>query len=85
MDNERRSILTVMGKTKEKPKTSDRQVLTDANGKPTHVVLTVEAFQEMEELIEDLEAFQEFYRVRDTEEMIPWEEAKQRLDLQVQD
>lgn len=72
----------MMGKTKEKPETNERQILTDASGKPTHVVLTVEAFQDMEELIEDLQEFQEFYQTRDKETMIPWEEAKQRLGLQ---
>ena len=72
----------VMGETKEKPMTTECQILTDAHGKPTHVVLTVEAFQDMEELIEDLQEFQEFYRTRDKEKMIPWEEAKQRVGLQ---
>lgn len=71
-----------MGKTKEKPMSTERQILTDANGKPTHVVLTVEAFQEMEELIDDLQEFQEFHQTRDKEKMIPWEEAKQRLGVQ---
>lgn len=70
-----------MGKTKANPKSTDHQVLTDSQGRPTHVVLTVEAFREMEELIEDLEAFQEFYQNRDSEELIPWEEAKRRLGL----
>ncbi len=37
----------MMGKTKEKPMTTGRQILTDAHGKPTHVGLTVEAFQDM--------------------------------------
>ncbi len=72
----------MMGKTKETPKTSDRQILTDADGRPTHVVLTVEAFQDMEELIEDLQEFQEFRENRDKETLIPWEVAKQRLGLQ---
>ena len=58
-----------MGKAKEKPRTTDRQILTDANGKPTHVVLTVEASQD-------------FYQKRDKEELIPWDAAKQRLGLQ---
>ena len=71
----------MMGKTKEKPMTNERQVLTDATGKPTHVVLTVEAFQDMEELIEDLQEFQEFSQTRDNERMIPWEDAKERLGL----
>lgn len=70
----------MMGKTKEKLMTNDRQILTDATGKPTHVVLTVEAFQDMEELIEDLQEFQEFSQTRDNERMIPWEEAKERID-----
>ena len=44
-------------------------------------MLTVEAFQDMEELIEDLREFQDFYQSRDKEQMIPWEEAKQRMIL----
>jgi hypothetical protein len=44
-------MLMVMGQTNEKPMTTERQILTDAHGKPTHVVLTVEAFQDMEEMI----------------------------------
>jgi hypothetical protein len=70
-----------MGKTKEKPKTDDRQILTDSTGKPTHVVLTVEAFQDMEELIEDLQTFQEFRENRDTEEFLPLAEVKKSLGL----
>ena len=35
----------------------------------------------MEELIEDLREFQDFYQSRDKEQMIPWEEAKQRTIL----
>ena len=50
----------VMGQTNEKPMANERRILTDANGKPTHAVLTVETFE-------------------DTEELIPWEDAKQRL------
>jgi hypothetical protein len=45
----------VIGKTKEKPMSTERQILIDAHGNPTHVVLTVEARRDMEELIEDLE------------------------------
>ncbi len=71
-----------MGKTHEKPKTPDGQVLTDAAGKPTHVVLTVEAYEDMAELIEDLQEFQDFYRTRDGEQLIPWQQAKHRLGLQ---
>jgi len=37
----------VMGKMKEKPMTTGRQILTEAHGKPTHVVLTFEAFQDI--------------------------------------
>lgn len=36
------------------------QILTDAAGNPTHVVLTIDEFEELEELIDDLRAFQEF-------------------------
>ncbi len=75
-------MLILMGKTNEKPTTFERQILTDANGKATHVVLTVEAFRDMEELIEDSQVFQEFYQMRGEERMIPWGEAKERLGLQ---
>jgi hypothetical protein len=45
-DNEMGGMLVVMGKTKEKSMTTERQILTDAHGQPTHVVLTIEAFQD---------------------------------------
>ena len=70
-----------MGKTKEPRSSIDPQILTDAEGKPTHVVLTVEAFEEMQELIEDLQEFDQFDQTRAKEELIPWEEAKRRLGL----
>jgi len=45
------------------------------------VVPTVEAFQDMEEPIEDLQEFQKSSQTRDNERMVPWEEAKERLGL----
>ena len=70
-----------MGKTKETPNMDVRQILIDANGKPTHVVLTIEAFQDMEELIEDLQTFREFRENRDTEVFLPLAQAKKSLGL----
>jgi hypothetical protein len=71
-----------MGNNETKPISGESKILTDANGNPTHVVLTIEAFQEMEELIEDLQAFQEFYETRESEELIPLKEVKKSLGLQ---
>lgn len=72
-----------MGKTRTKPKAqpSSRQILTDAKGHATHVVMTVEEFQEMEELIDDLRDLQDYYQTKDTEQNLPWEEVKKSLGV----
>ena len=73
-------IVMIMGKTKTQK--SSKQIIVDDEGNPTHVVLTVAAYEEMEELIEDLQAFHEYQQTKHIEKNIPWEEAERLLDLQ---
>ena len=73
--------MKAMSDSKTKPVYPSRQILTDSRGHATQVVLTVEDFQEIEELIEDLKDFQEYYRVRETEQTIPWDEARKDLGV----
>ena len=79
--DDRCSILAPMGKTKTNKADSSRQILTDSHGNATHVVLTIEEFQEMEELIEDLQEFREYYEAREDEKTSPWETAKNCLGI----
>ena len=70
-----------MGKTEGKPKTSDRHILTDANGRPTHVVLTVEAYERIAALVEEADDVLEVERRMKDAEYISIEEVKASLGL----
>lgn len=71
----------MMGKTKEKPQASDRQILTDASGKPTHVVLTIEAYERIADLVEEADDVLEVERRMKDAEFTSLEEVKASLGL----
>lgn len=57
------------------------QYIVDSSGKKTHVVLRIEEYEQLIEEIEDLEEIEEYEATKDTEELIPWEEAKKQIGL----
>ena len=71
----------VMGKTKATAPSSDRQILTDAQGNPTHVVLTIEAYERIVDFIEDAEDVREVERRLKNPEFVSLEEVKASLGL----
>lgn len=71
----------VMGKTKATAPSSDRQILTDAQGNPTHVVLTIEAYERIADFIEDAEDVREVERRLKNPEFVSLEEVKASLGL----
>ena len=71
----------VMGKTYEKPKTNERQILTDADGRPTHVVLTVEAYERIADLVEEADDVLEVERRMKDADFVSLEEVKASLGL----
>jgi hypothetical protein len=74
-----------MGKTKEKPKTDDRQILTDSTGKPTHVVLTIEAYQRIADIVEEADDILEVERRMKDADFVSLEEVKASLGLDSSD
>jgi hypothetical protein len=56
----------------------EEQVLYDARGKKTHVLIPFKRYAKLMEYLEDLEDLQAMKEVED-EPDIPWEEAKKRL------
>lgn len=62
-------------------KSPARQILTDASGKPTHVVLTVEEYERIADLVEDAIDVQEVERRLDDAEFITLDEVKATLGL----
>lgn len=73
--------MPVMGKTKENATTKDHQILTDANGRPTHVVLTIEAYERIAELVEDAQDVLEVERRLKQPDFVSFEEVKASLGL----
>lgn len=71
----------MMGKTKENAKRKDRQILKDSNGRPTHVVLTIEAYERIAELVEDAEDVLEVERRLKQPDFVSFEEVKASLGL----
>ena len=71
----------VMGKTRANAPSSDRQILTDAQGNPTHVVLTIEAYERIVDFIEDAEDVREVERRLKDPEFVSLEEVKASLGL----
>ena len=70
-----------MGKTKDRLTTGDRQVLTDASGRPTHVVLTIEAYEQIAALVEEADDVLEVERRMRDPEFLSLEEVKTTLGL----
>jgi hypothetical protein len=56
----------------------EAQVLYDAKGRKTHVLLPFKTYEKLLEYLEDFEDLQAMKEVED-EPDIPWEEAKKRL------
>lgn len=67
--------------SEDTPQTSDRQILTDANGRPTHVVLTIETYRRIAELIEDADDVVEVERRMKNPEFVSLDEVKDSLGL----
>ena len=67
--------------SEDTPQTSDRQILTDANGRPTHVVLTIETYRRIAELIEDADDVVEVERRMKNPEFVSLDEVKAGLGL----
>jgi hypothetical protein len=59
-------------------KAKEAQVLYDARGKKTHVLIPFKRYEKLMEYLEDFEDLQAMKEVED-EPDIPWEEAKKRL------
>lgn len=77
--DEKQCILFLMNNSNAK--VTDRQILTDATGKPTHVVLTIEAYERIAELLEDAEDVLEVERRLKNPEFISLEEVRVNLGL----
>ncbi|MDP2210050.1 MAG: hypothetical protein Q8K98_14940 [Bacteroidota bacterium] len=60
-------------------KIKEAQVLYDAKGNKTHVLLPYKRYEKLIELIEDLDDIQAIKEV-EHEGDIPWEEVKKKLD-----
>jgi hypothetical protein len=60
-------------------KIKEAQVLYDAKGRKTHVLLPYKRYEKLIEHIEDLEDIKAAKEV-EHEEDIPWEEVKKKLD-----
>lgn len=71
----------VMSETGETPVGTHRQFLTDENGKPTHVVLTVEAYERIADLIEEADDVLEVERRMKDAEFASLEEVKASSSL----
>lgn len=59
-------------------KVKETQVLYDARGKRTHIVLTIKKYKELIERIEDAEDIKAINAV-EHEKTIPWSEVKKQL------
>ncbi len=79
MGSGRESILILMGKAKANASINDRQILTDAKGNPTHVVLTIEAYERIADLIEEAEDVLEVERRLKDPEFVSLDEVKANL------
>lgn len=62
-------------------KSPARQILTDASGKPTHVVLTVEEYERIADLVEDAFDIQEVERRLENAEFVSLEQVKASLGI----
>lgn len=62
-------------------KSPARQVLTDSSGKPTHVVLTIEEYERIAELIEDAADVLEVERRLENPEFVSLEQVKASLGI----
>ncbi|MEW5797724.1 MAG: hypothetical protein AB1728_01850 [Bacteroidota bacterium] len=56
----------------------EAQVLYDARGKKTHVVLSIKKYQEILELLDDAEDIRAIKEV-EHQKTIPWSEVKKKL------
>ena len=70
-----------MGKTRSKPKapSSSREILTDAKGHATQVVMTVEEYEQRLEHLEDAQDIQEAEKRLENPELVSFEEVKASL------
>ena len=59
-------------------KVKEEQILYDARGKKTHVVLTLKRYEEILSLLDDARDFKAMKEV-ENEKSIPWSEAKRKL------
>lgn len=59
-------------------KIKETQVLYDAKGKKTHVILPIASYKRLRSLLEDLEDIKAAKEV-EHEEDIPWEEVKKKF------
>ena len=59
-------------------KIKEEQILYNAKGKRTHVLLSIKTYEKLLESIEDAEDIRAIREV-EHEKTIPWEEAKKRL------
>ncbi len=56
-----------------------RQILTDSSGKPTHVVLTIEEYERIVDLVQAAIDIQEVERRLESAEFMPLEDVKATL------
>ncbi len=72
---------SIMGKTKDTQHVRDRHILTDATGRPTHVVLTIEAYERIADLVEEADDVVEVERRMRDADFLSLEEVKTSLGL----
>ena len=70
-----------MGKTKDTLKVGDRHILNDASGRATHVVLTIEAYERIADLIEEADDVLEVERRMHDADFLSLEQVKASLGL----
>jgi hypothetical protein len=75
------AYLSIMGKTKDKQHAGDRHILTHASGRPTHVILTIEAYERIADLVEEADDVLEVERRMQDADFLSLEEVKTSLGL----
>jgi len=70
-----------MGKTKDKQHAGDRHIRTHASGRPTHVILTIEAYERIADLVEEADDVLEVERRMQDADFLSLEEVKTSLGL----
>ena len=73
--------MSIMGKTKDKQHAADRHILTLASGRPTHVILTIEAYERIADLVEEADDVLEVERRMQDADFLSLEEVKTSLGL----